>query len=98
LDRIVAVALAFLNEAHRAAILDDEAVDDDAITDRSDVGRPEWGCGFHGYLVAPYGPDLTERARSCSGGQPGGGKDPRQPAGIAGRDAARILQGGPPFP
>ena len=97
LDRVVAAVLALAHETDGAVVLDDEAVDDDAIAERSDMGRPEWSCSFHGYLVAPYGPDLTEWARSCSGGQPGGGKDPWQPARVPGRRARRVLQHGPPF-
>ena len=47
LDRVVAVLLARANEADGALVLDDEAVDRDAIADDADVRLPEWSGCFH---------------------------------------------------
>ena len=46
-DRIVAVLLAVADEADGALVLDDEAVDRDAVADHADVGLPEWSGCFH---------------------------------------------------
>ena len=53
LDRIVAMLLALVDEANRAVVIDHEAVDDQTVADRADVGRSE-GCGsFHDGCEGP---------------------------------------------
>ena len=66
LDGVLAVLLALGDEPDGAFVLHDEAVDDHAPTDDPDVGRSEGCCSFHFSLVARYGGDLTERAKSAA--------------------------------
>jgi hypothetical protein len=47
LHGVVAVLLALADEPDRAFVLDNEAVDGDAVTEHADVGMPEWSGCFH---------------------------------------------------
>ncbi len=47
LGRVVAVLLALANDANRALVVDDEAVDRDDIAEYADVWLPEWSGCFH---------------------------------------------------
>ena len=46
-DRIVPVLLALADEPDGAFVVDDQAVDRDAVADHADVRLPEWSCCFH---------------------------------------------------
>ena len=47
LRRVVPVLLALANDANRALVVDDEAVDRDDVAEYADVGLPEWSGCFH---------------------------------------------------
>ena len=57
---ILAGLLALADHADGGLVADGEAVDHELVAQRSDMRLAQWGCGFHGSLVAPYGGDLTE--------------------------------------
>jgi hypothetical protein len=52
LHRVLAGVLALAHEAQGGLVVDDEAVDGDAVTDRAHAGLAKWGRGFH---VPPVG-------------------------------------------
>jgi hypothetical protein len=47
LGRVLAVLLALANDAHRAVVVDDQAVDRDHVAEYADVGLPQWSGCFH---------------------------------------------------
>jgi hypothetical protein len=49
---------------HDGLVVDDETVDVQAVADDAALGRRGGTCCFHGYRVAPWQADLTERTRS----------------------------------
>ena len=52
-------------EAHDGLVVDDETVDVQAVGDDAHLGEGET-CSFHGYRVAPWQADLTERITLCA--------------------------------
>ena len=52
LHGVLAGVLALAHEAQGGLVVDDEAVDGDAVTDRAHAGLAKWGRGFH---VPPVG-------------------------------------------
>ena len=52
LDRVLARLLAGAHQPHRGRVVDQQAVDRDAVSDRAHDGGAKWGGGLHGTNVA----------------------------------------------